>query len=412
MTVTSIITPVICKMTATTLLELTEYQSRLLPPDALTDKLAQTLLRDYAQFVTLDWPSPRTGGQWRLTAGGWVGYLPVARDFTIALRPKVPLRNLFRLIEYAYDLPDLRFDDGLIEVETLADVYDLLALLLARRVLARCRRGIYCAYAERTARGGVVRGRLLVSEMAREPWRVDVPCRDEIHTADVAENQIIAWSLHVILRSATLSERARPTVRRALRALTPAVSLQPFTARGCRSCTYTRLNRDYQPLHALCAFFLEHSGPAHEAGSGAMLPFVVNMASLYERFVAAWLQRHLPPERSLTVQERHHLESANDAASLYFDLDLVLYNRKREAALCVLDTKYKADVRPATADIAQVAAYAQAKSAPDALLVYPLAPPALPRLDARLGGVRVRGVAFALDGDLEENGHSFLASLP
>ncbi len=411
MTVTLIIIRVIRKMTKPTLLELTEYQSCLLPPAALTDNLAQTILRDYARFVTLEWPSPRTGGQWRLTAGGWVGYLPVDRDLTIALRPKVPLRNLFRLFEYAYDLPNLRFDDGLIEVETLAEVYNSLALLLARRVLARCRWGIYRAYAERTERGSVVRGRLLVHEMAREPWRVDVPCRDEIHTADVAENQIIAWALHLILRSATLSEHARPTVRRALRALAPAVSLRPYTARDCRHRPYTRLNQDYQPLHALCAFFLDHSGPTHAAGSGAMLPFVVNMASLYERFVAVWLQSHLPPERSLTVQERHHLESANDASSLYFDLDLVLYNQKREA-LCVLDTKYKADARPATADIAQVTAYAQAKSAPDALLVYPLAPPALPGLNAQIGGVRVRSVAFALDGNLEENGHSFLARLP
>ncbi len=399
-------------MATPTLLELTEYQSRCLPPGALTGDMAQRILCDYDKFVTVDWPSPRTDGQWRLTAGGWVGYLPVTRELTLALRPKVPLRNLFRLLEYAYDLRDLHVDNGLVEVKTLADFYDSLAGLLARRVLARCRRGIHHAYEERTQRGSVVRGRLLVHEMAREPWRVDVPCRDEIHTADIAENQIVAWTLHTILRTALdsgpLGERVRPTVRRALRALTPAVSLRPFAASDCRGRAYTRLNRDYQPLHALCAFFLDHVGPEHESGSQAMLPFVVNMASLYERFVAAWLRANLPLNRSLTVQERHHLGNASAAASLYFDLDLVLYNARRDEALCVLDTKYKTEARASTADITQVAAYAHAKVADEALLVYPHAP----ALDTRIGGVRVRGASFALDGDLEENGQRFLTCLP
>jgi len=57
---------------------------------------------------------------------------------------------------------------------------------------------------------------------------------------------------------------------------------------------YIRQNADYATLHALCRFFLEQAGPTHELGRHRMLPFVVEMAALFERFVVAWLRVHLP----------------------------------------------------------------------------------------------------------------------
>ena len=62
---------------------------------------------------------------------------------------------------------------------------------------------------------------------------------------------------------------------------------------------YHRLNRDYEVLHALCRFFLENSGPAHSSGGHTFFPFLVDMAQLFERFVAGWLQKHLPPDKLL-----------------------------------------------------------------------------------------------------------------
>ena len=53
-----------------------------------------------------------------------------------------------------------------------------------------------------------------------------------------------------------------------------------------RDRLYHRLNQDYQPMHGLCRFFLEHSGPTHQDGDSAMIPFVVHMPALFEKFVA------------------------------------------------------------------------------------------------------------------------------
>jgi 5-methylcytosine-specific restriction enzyme subunit McrC len=82
------------------------------------------------------------------------------------------------------------------------------------------------------------------------------------HTADIDDNQILAWTLWVIGRSGLCRpDRALLIVRHAFRQLQGAITLVPITAAMCVDRRYHRLNSDYAPLHALCRFSLAHSGP-------------------------------------------------------------------------------------------------------------------------------------------------------
>jgi 5-methylcytosine-specific restriction enzyme subunit McrC len=130
------------------------------------------------------------------------------------------------------------------------------------------------------------------------------------------------------------------------------------------------------------------------------------MERLYELFVAEWLKAHPPQDCELNAQE---IVDIDHAGTLHFDIDLVLCDVTTGAAHCVLDTKYKSPSAPATDDIAQVVAYAQAKGCHEAVLVYPtyLDKP----LDAWVGDIRVRSLTFSLDGDLEQAGQAFVESL-
>ena len=384
---------------------LTEFQPQRLPSDSLSVPVAERLWQHYGHLVEVEFPSPKSAGQWQLTAQGWVGMVSVTRELTLVLQPKVTIANLLRLVEIAFDLRALQLFAGTVDAATVLDLYERLALLLAQRVLARCRRGLYRPYQTQQAALPYLRGRLQVDELIRRPIQQGVPCHYQEQRVDVVDNQILAWTLQTILAGDFCSETQRTLLRQALRALQPLVTMQPFTARDCRQRAYSRLNEDYAPIHALCAFFLEASGPSHLPGATTSVPFVVNMARLYEQFVAAWLQGNLPPTWSLQVQERHHLNS-----ELYFAIDLVLYRRDTGQVRAVLDTKYKAPVHgPQTADIAQVVAYAAAKQAGEAYLIYPQPLPA--PLDLEVGGVRVRSLTFGLDGDLTTAGQAFLAAL-
>jgi len=389
------------------IISLTEYETRSFGREAIGTEAAEMLWRDYDRQVHVEPPSFKTGDRWQLTAQGWAGFIPVTADLSLALQPKAPLDNLFRMMEVAYGLQSVHFEDRLYEAASLLAFYESLAQILAQRVLARCRRGLYCAYVDRTQRLSTVRGRIQVPQMVRTPWHATLPCRYEEHTADVEDNQILAWALHCILRSGLCTERTLPTVRRAYRTLLQQVTLHPFSADACRNRTYQRLNGDYRPLHALSYFFLDQSGPAHLSGEHAMRAFTIDMARLYERFVAAWLQQHAPTTWRVEVQERC---AVGPGADLHFQIDLALYHTRSNRVCTVLDTKYKTPVRtPETADVQQVLAYAHATGATQALLVYPSVPP--PPLDEWINGIRVRSVAFALEGDMDERGNEFLRGL-
>jgi 5-methylcytosine-specific restriction enzyme subunit McrC len=387
-------------------IELTEYVPRLLAATEMAADLGNLLWRNYEQQVEVEFPNPKTGQQWRLMSKGWAGHIPLTPEFQLALRPKVQLANLFQMLEYAYNLKSFRFLPGLIDCHSLADYYEQLASILAKRVLDRARQGFYRAYLAESDQLPHLRGRMDLRQSMGRPGQIKLQCDYEEHTADIDDNQILAWTLQLIARRDICSDRVLPAVRRAYRALHGLVSPTPHGPDACLGRLYHRLNEDYRPLHALCRFFLEQSGPSHHLGDRKMLPFLVDMARLYERFVAEWLKANLPAGLDLKVQER---VDVSDSANVHFNIDLVLSKSSTGMARWVLDTKYKRAGGPEAADIHQMISYAHTKGCPEAILIYP--EPLNRPFDETIRGIRVRSLTFSLNGDLEQAGRQFLQEL-
>jgi 5-methylcytosine-specific restriction enzyme subunit McrC len=388
---------------------LTEYRTRTFDRAQLSDEVGDAIYRRWGTKVEVDFPSPKTNNQWRITPGGWVGFLPVAPDVGLEIRPKVPIANLLRMFECAYDLQSVEFHDAIAGCETLEDFYSKLAAILSTRILHRSRRGFYRSYIATSEDLTAVRGRIDVRRHLSTPWTTSIPCDFEDHTADVVENQILTWTLSRIAHSASLNESARPRVRAAWRAVRNAATPKPFGARDCLDRLYNRLNDDYEPLHLLCRFFLEHTGPTITDGLAQSVPFVVNMARLFELFVAEWLRAHLRafnPRYMIRWQDRATL---GEHDQLQFSIDMVLHDRERSRDVAVIDAKYKVPDRVSNEDIAQVTLYAQLRDCRDAVLVYPAVPSRV--LDATTPQHRIRTLWFALDDDLDVAGNALVESL-
>ena len=386
------------------MITLEEYARTEVSKRILTRQMAQSLKDSYSRMIDIQ--SSWDGNSWELTSKGYVGYIPLSDDVHLILKPRIPVMNVFRMLEYAYRV-DL-FKQGLTRVEHMAEVYEHLAHLLAKRVIDRARRGLYRTYRNEQDRLASLRGRLDTTKHCIRPWDPILPCEFEDHTADVDENRILTWTLHKIARSGLCSGNALATVRCAYRQLSGKTQVLEMPSADCMGRLYNRLNSDYEPMHALCRFFLENTGPVHSSGDRLMCPFMLDMSNLFEQFVAAWLQDHRPPGIGFQVQKSFRWDKDDTLVSR---ADIVIEDIDTGKPMAVLDTKYKRDDRPSEPDIYQISFYANALSCGDGVLVYPR------RLDKSMDTVlkdqdiRIRALAFDLDRDLDEAGFSLLNQL-
>ncbi|MEG3837828.1 restriction endonuclease [Microcoleus sp. Z1_A1] len=383
------------------IIELTEYQLATFEQDSIPELVGEKIHQTYAKQIDIEFPNPKTKYKWRLKSKGKVGNIPITPEFHIAIRPKVPINNLFGMLDYGYQI---KFFQGSIQCQSLEEIYEELANILAQKILERYRKGLYRDYLSKTERLAYIRGRVDLRSALQKPWDVKLKCDYNEQTGDIEDNQILAWTLFIIGRSGLCRESVSSTVRKAFHALQGFVTLKHFKSEACIDRNYHRLNEDYQLLHALCRFFLDNTGPSHETGDREMLPFLIDMANLYEQFVAEWLKANTP--KGFEVEPQHRVEHDTN----YFDkIDLIIRDSETKKVQYVLDTKYKAPDKVANKDIHQIVAYANALKCQNAILVYPQ--DLTEQLDIKHGDIRVRRLTFSLDGDLNEAGETFLKSL-
>lgn len=386
------------------IVELTEYQPQYFMRNEFEEDVAISLYENYGNQIDVEFPNPKTNFRWKITAKGWVGYIPVNSNFNVKINPKLPIKNLLVMLEYAYNLKSLIFFENLTYCQSVEDFYNCIAYILAQKITERCRKGLYRSYISKTEYLTYVRGRLNIQHIIQKPWNVKFKCEYEEHTADIIDNQILLWTLFNIGHSGYCSDRVSLIVRKAYHAMQSMVTLQYCTAQDCLEHNYHRLNEDYRILHQLCRFFLENTSPIHESGKNATVPFLVNMARLYELFVAQWLKGKIPQNLSLKTQER-----INIGENIYFQSDLILYENANLSPKYILDTKYKNSENIAKNDITQILTYAVSKNCTEAVLVYPIA--LNNPLDKYIGNIRVRSLTFSLNDNLEAAGNLFLRQL-
>ena len=386
------------------IIELTEHQPKRFERDELNTEIAELIWKNYKNLIDVDFPSIKTQGKTQLTPKGWVGQIPLTPELQIYIKPKVPISNLFGMLEYAYNLKIFKiFDNQFTECQTVDDFYSRLAAFLAHKILARTRQGLYRTYIPVNRHLSAIRGRIEMRETLKKPWNVKLKCHYDEHTADIEDNQILLWTLYVIGRSGLCSATVSSSIRKAYHVLNGLVSQRSFQGKDCVNRSYNRLNQDYQIMHALCRFFLDNCGASHQVGNYTMFPFLVNMPNLYELFVAEWLKLNLPPDLSVRIQSK---------LNIGFIIDLEIYEIQTGKTVYILDTKYKVPQNSSSSDDKiQVVAYAASKICSEAVLVYPK--PLINPLNKPSGdsNIRVRSLTFSIDGDLEQAGKTFLNRL-
>ncbi|MCU0544172.1 MAG: hypothetical protein MUE44_18680 [Oscillatoriaceae cyanobacterium Prado104] len=242
------------------IVELTEYQLATFDRPSIPESIGQKIYQNYRKEIDIEFPNFKTQYRWQLKSKGRVGNIPIDPEFNITIRPKVPITNLFGMLDIAYKL-NINFPKGEIQCESLEQIYERLANILARKILDRCCKGLYRDYLPKTEKLPCIRGRIDMRQTMQKPWEVKLKCHYHEQTSDIEDNQILAWTLFIICRSGLCRESVSSTVRKAFHALQGFVTLKSFKPEACIDRTYHRLNHDYQILHALCRFFLDGTYP-------------------------------------------------------------------------------------------------------------------------------------------------------
>ena len=386
------------------IIELEEEVTRSLSGEELAEEDALLLHREYGKQIDVEFPAPVNGGHYQLRSRGYVGHFPLG-EWQLHVHPKIELHNLFGMLEYAYRLQAFGLLTDRILSGSMEEVFESLASVLARRVLDRIHGGLLRDYVEEEKDLPYLRGRLLAGPSSR--WAgTSLRCRFQEHTTDLMDNRILAWTLYQLRRFPFRREEVRRQVHRAFRGLAGGVVLEPVEPEECEGRFYHRLNQDYRPLHALCRFFLEQTGPVLGLGDREFMPYSVHMPTLFETFVAEWLKAHLGNQFELCVQHRLSLEGSDHLA---FQIDLGLMEKNSGRPLVVLDTKYKRESEPEEGDIQQVVAYAVRMGTNKAVLIYPSRETR--RFVLQVGSVEVSSLVFDLGRELVQAGACFFQDL-
>ena len=383
---------------------LPEYDPKSYSPDDIPDGPGEHILENYESEVETDPPSIKTDGNWEFTNQGYAGRLTLPEDWSLRLEPKVDLQNIFGMMKYAYDLDSARFLEGAYDAGSIQEFFDKVASILAENVIKRSNQGFHKEYVEQDEESQFVRGKIDVQKTVQKPWKPEVHTKYRELTADIEDNRILLWTLFRTLSSESLSKDTLNKVRRGVRELQNISELEEYTANDCTGRDYQRLNSDYESMHSLCRLILDNSGPTRETGEYQMIPFVVEMPTLYERFVARWLEQNIDPEYRMEPQKNVTID---ERTGLSFDIDLVVYHD--EEVVAVADTKYKIPNSPSTDNVSQIVSYAERMDTENAFLVYP--EQLSTEFDFTVGDIRIRDLQFRLDGDLETNGRRFRDSI-
>ena len=299
-------------------------------------------------------------GVYRLTPRGVAGVV-AAPTRRLVIRPKIPLQNLFFLLDPDDPAPASRDETA---PTPRPDLLDFLAGRLARLLVERAAAGLRRGYRELSEEGPFLHGRIDVAAQVRQgPGRKDRlhGLRDDF-TADVACNRAPKATAERLLASSLLGDPVRDALAAALRGFEEVEGGSP-TPEVFAAAEADRLAEGYGPLLDLCRLLADALGPGDASGPTGCPAFLLDMERVFERYVTRGVLEAFGG--AATAQETHVV-----AAGLEMRPDVTVRHGGRPAL--VVDAKWKRPAgAPACADLYQMLAYCTALGVGRAVLVYP-----------------------------------------
>lgn len=312
----------------------------------------------------------RRSGHYQLRPRGVVGVI-VAPDCRLVLAPKLPLRNLFFLLDPSQPLPAT---SDLTDARPASGVLDFLAGQLTALMRQREQTGLHSDYQEQAEQGKYLHGRLDVAEQMRQgpAHKERIHSRSDDRSVDLPCNQVPRGMAELLLAVPELDPAIAAALRQTLRGW-DQVQSRRWTAEEVRWLLKQHMPPDYQSLLELCLLLCEGLAPGLPAGTTPSPSFLLDLERVFERCLTRGLVEAFDqPGWQTEVQQAHIVNEAQPGqADVSMKPDLLVIHQERP--LLVVDAKWKRlrEGFPETPDLYQMLAYCTALEVDRAALIYP-----------------------------------------
>lgn len=201
------------------------------------------------------------------------------------------------------------------------------------------KRGVRSDYVRVDGSERFLRGQLDTSRQVRQPLgRQHIfQIRHDVFVPDRPENRLLRRALEHVARAAQSPANWR--LGQELRSLLHEVPASTNVDADLRAWRDDRLMAHYQPVRPWCELILYRQMPYSLVGQWHGISLLFPMEKLYERFVAAWLRRHLVPGAILRAPAASEYLCLHESTRMFrLEPDLLV---EHEGCRWLLDTKWK-----------------------------------------------------------------------
>ncbi len=349
-------------MTEHPLILLQEYKQVVATLPEADVEVIQSTLKGKIELSPTGIPS-----SYLLQANSWVGFVRLPSGRILEVQPKVQVPTLFSILARVYQ-PDQKeiFDPETITYTTIEDFFEYVVTIFTSQVEDLILGGILKSYRSVQEDLISIRGRLMLPETWRHrPGLHDRhTCSFHQFTPDIIENQVLRLAAYVLKRYPYKEQAVSSRLMRIEQALVD-VNLDPLALDAFDDLEFHRLNEHYRPALVRAKLLLDHLTFTGTAGEEAFMAYMVDMNSLFQRYLTVMLEEELS-EAGIEVlaTSRRWLDHGKQ---IEVEPDIILAI-DREPVL-IVDAKYK--LAEHHEDVYQMLAYCHAMNLDRAVLIHP-----------------------------------------
>jgi len=260
-------------------------------------------------------------------------------------KPKIPIRNIYYMLCYAWGYLKEEFDSKF-GVEDFSDIHNLLAALYVNGTVNLIKRGLNKYYVERNDDLATIKGKIDLSETLKNQGLIKkkINCVYDEFSKDIVLNQIVGTTLRILSKDLKIKEDLKGSIIRLMPYFSHLKKVE-FSHNLFSRLRFTRNNYHYQILINISYLIYQGLIASDEGDKILFNDFIRDsqMATLFEKFVLNYYKEKLPNKYYYVHSPRINWQLLEEDSNMTYlpsmQTDVTVENKLENWQL-IIDAKY------------------------------------------------------------------------